>query len=111
MTVTFTNCADQPVRLFYSNSQRYEFVAEDAQDQEVWRWSDDQVFTESEGEETIAPGGNVIYSEVWDQRDASGQQVEPGRYQIFGFSIGCADVGATASGCRFGPGLLIEITP
>lgn len=110
MTLTLTNCAHQPVRLFYRDSQRYEFVAEDEDGNEVWRWSRDQAFAQEKGEETIASAEKVDYTESWDQRNNDGEQVAPGRYKIFGFSVGCGEESATDSGCRFGPGRLIEIT-
>ena len=103
MTLLLKNCGDNPTHLFYPDSRRYEFVVEDEGDQEVWRWSLGQTFAQALGEETIEPGESVTYTEVWDQRDQAGQPVPPGRYQIFGFGVGCAVEGAI--GCEFGPGL------
>lgn len=111
MTLTLTNCADTPVRLFYRDDQRYEFIAEDEQGQEVWRWSYDKAFAQAIGEETIGPGETVAYTEVWEQSSNDGQQVDPKRYKIFGFSIGCGTESAVATGCHFGVGLFISIEP
>lgn len=111
MTLTLTNCADNSARLFYRDAQRYEFIAEDEQGQEVWRWSFDKAFTQAVGEETIGPGETVTYSEVWEQISNDGQQVDPKRYKIFGFSVGCGVENATDAGCHFGVGLFINIEP
>jgi hypothetical protein len=109
MTLSLTNCGDKEVRLFYPDSQRYEFIVKDERAEEVWRWSQDENFTQAEGEETIEQGEDVTYTEVWDQRDQDGKRVSPGSYQILGFSVGCAD--KQASDCQFGLGLLISIAP
>lgn len=109
MTLILTNCGDNPTRLFYGDGQRYEFIAEDEQGEEVWRWSHDRAFTQAAGEETIQPEETVAYSEVWEQTGNDGKQVEGGRYKIFGFSIGCGSESAIESGCHFGVGLFISI--
>ena len=109
MSLILTNCGDNPRRLFYPDSQRYEFIVEDEGDREVWRWSLGQTFAQAAGKETIEPGETVTYTEFWDQHDQDGEPVPAGLYQIFGFSVGCAREGA--SGCEFGPGLFISITP
>lgn len=111
MTLTLINCSDQQTHLFYKDGQRYEFMAEDAEGREVWHWSHGRAFTQAVGQETIEPGQTVVYAEIWDGRDDEGQPVEPGRYKIFGFSIGCAEESATATGCQFGVGLSLDITP
>jgi len=107
-TLTVINCDNEEVRLFYPDGQRYEFKVEDSDDQEIWLWSDAQTFEQSEGEETIMPGETVLYTGVWDQR-SDGEQVSPGKYQIFGFSVGCADQAAIEDGCHFGAGLFVDI--
>lgn len=109
MSLSLTNCSQDPKSLFYPDSQRYEFIVEDEDDNELWRWSQDQIFTQALGEETIEPGETVTYTEAWDQRDQDGESLPPGLYQIFGFSVGCANESTT--GCHFGPGLFISITP
>ena len=111
ITLTLTNCAHQSVRLFYRDSQRYEFVVEDEDGNEVWRWSKGQDFENEKGDETIASAADVVYTEKWDQRDNDGEQVPPGRYKVFGFSVACGQESDTDSGCRFGLGRLLEITP
>ena len=109
ITLLLTNCVASDSRLFYPTSQRYDFIVKGAQGAEVWRWSTDQVFAQARGEVTIRSGERVTYSETWDQRDRAGQQVPSGRYEVFGFSVGCAS--ETAMDCHFGPGILFEITP
>ena len=109
MTLSLTNCSNNPVHLFYPDSQRYEFIVKDEEGNEVWRWSQDKDFTQGDGEETFEPGEDVTYNEVWDQRGQGGEQLSPGQYQILGLSVGCAE--SSASDCQFGVGLLIGIEP
>lgn len=107
ITLSLTNCAENDVRLFYPDSQRYEFIVKDEEGKEVWRWSQDKDFTQGEGDETFEPGEDITYNEVWDQRGQDGEQLSPGLYQILGFSVGCAD--RSTSDCQFGLGLFIGI--
>lgn len=109
VTMTLKNCGDNVVRLFYPSGQRYEFYAENDSGVEVWRWSTNQVFDQTLGEEQIAVGESVVYKETWDQLDTKVRQVPAGRYKIFAFGVGCAD--AASSDCTFGPVGFIDITP
>ncbi len=107
ITLSLTNCAENDVRLFYPDSQRYEFIVKDEGGEEVWRWSKDREFAQELGEESVASGEVLTLTEVWDQRDQDGQLVSPGLYQILAFSVGCAD--RSTSDCQFGVGLFVGI--
>ncbi len=113
MTLSLTNCGDKPVRLSYPDSQRYDFIVQEAVGEdvkeEVWRWSADKLFAQVLGEDTIRPGETVSYIEIWDQRDQEGQPVAPERYHILGLSVGCRD--EAPSRCPFGVGVFIDIGP
>ena len=113
MTLSVTNCGDDPVRRFYRDSQRYDFIVQETEDEEVgdevWRWSADRVFAQVLGEETFGPGETVTYTEVWNQDSSHGQQVVPGRYHVLALDIGCED--EALSRCRFGPGVFIDLLP
>jgi hypothetical protein len=91
MALSLTNCDNRQARIFYTDGQRYEFIVKDEENREIWRWSQGMVFTQALGEEALEPGATVTYTEVWDQRDQNGEQVEPGRYEISGFNVGCKD--------------------
>jgi hypothetical protein len=49
----------------FRDSQRYDFLIWSAQDQEVWRWSANQMFAQLLGQETLSPdGGKLTYRVV-----------------------------------------------
>ena len=113
MTLSVTNCGDDPLHRFYRDSQRYDFIVQEAEDAEVgseaWRWSANRVFAQVLGEETLGPGETVTYTEVWNQDNNLGQQVASGRYHVLALDVGCED--EALSRCRFGPAVFIDILP
>ena len=90
MTLTVANVRAQPITLYYRDAQRFDFFVV-VGDQEVWRWSADQLFAQVLGQETLAPGQYLVYRLVWYQQDAQGQPVPPGTYTLYGESTGCLD--------------------
>jgi len=59
------NRGPRPVTLQFRDSQRYDFLIRNAQGQEVWRWSANQMFAHMLGQETLSPdGGNLTYRVV-----------------------------------------------
>jgi hypothetical protein len=65
LTLEVVNRSPRPVTLEFRNSQRYDFLIRNAQDQEVWRWSAGQMFAQILGEETLVPDGkNLTYHTV-----------------------------------------------
>jgi hypothetical protein len=65
LTLQVVNRGPQPVTLQFRDSQRYDFLIQNAQGQEVWRWSANQMFARMLGQETLSPdGGNLTYRVV-----------------------------------------------
>jgi intracellular proteinase inhibitor BsuPI len=65
LTLQVVNRGPRPVTLQFRDSQRYDFLIRNAQGQEVWRWSADQMFAQMLGQETLSPdGGNLTYRVV-----------------------------------------------
>ena len=60
-----TNTTDEPVPVSFSSGQTYDFVVYDASGAEVWRWSDERMFTQALREESVAPGETLTYSAIW----------------------------------------------
>ena len=108
MNLVLVNCAGVNVELFYEGEARYDFSMEDSIGQEVWRWTEEQDLLDEPGTLTILPREMVEYSVTWDQRDFSDDQVDPGVYKVYAFSLGCGV--EVASDCHFGPVELLEIT-
>ncbi len=95
MSLTVTNGGDQPLALFFSDSQRYDFTVICGPTafcpEPIWQWSHDKVFAQVLGQEVLGPGQSVTFSETWDQRDNDGQSVAPDTYQAYGSLAGCPD--------------------
>ena len=107
MTLTLINCAENEVRLSFPSTKRYEVSIEDEAGIEVWNSSDGKAFDQVIGEEVIATGETVVYTETWKQEDSQGEQVPPGTYRVSALSVGCGLEEATD--CKFGPIKLLEI--
>jgi hypothetical protein len=68
-----TNATAEPVNLTFSSGQSFDFVVE-REGREVWRWSDDMMFTQAIRQETMAPGATRNYGATWvPPRGASGR--------------------------------------
>lgn len=74
ITLTATNSSDEPVDLTFSSGQTVEAVAEHG-GQEIWRYSDGQMFTQALRTETLAPGEQLVESVTWRQPPAGGYDV------------------------------------
>jgi hypothetical protein len=59
-----TNPADQPVELTYPTGQSFDFVVEQ-NGRELWRWSDDRVFTQAIRQETLGPEETLNFAATW----------------------------------------------
>jgi len=63
---TVANDGPDPVEASFSDAQRAECVVSGGDD-EVWRWSDGQMFAMMMGSETFAPGESETYELVWEE--------------------------------------------
>ncbi|CAN5664810.1 hypothetical protein BH23GEM6_BH23GEM6_20430 [soil metagenome] len=59
-----TNTSTEPVELHFRSGQTYDFAVMDG-DRTVWRWSDDQMFTQALRQEVLAPGATLRFEESW----------------------------------------------
>ncbi|QZP38577.1 BsuPI-related putative proteinase inhibitor [Halobaculum magnesiiphilum] len=98
LVLTVENVGADAVDLSFSDGQRVEFVASEADagddgdgvdGAEIWRWSDGRAFAMALGSETLAPGESVDYEGEW-------RSPEPGEYEVTG-SLAANDAEATAS--------------
>ncbi len=117
LTLTVANNGGYALTLSFTSGQRYDFLVRNESGSEVWRWSADKVFAEALGEEKLEAGANLTYEEIWDQKDALGQQVAAGHYNLTGFVATCrftqADLTVVESDCSgfSSPAATIEIVP
>jgi len=65
LTLQVVNRGPRPATLQFRNSQRYDFLIQNAQEQEVWRWSANQMFAQILSQETLSSdGGKLTYRVV-----------------------------------------------
>ena len=62
LRLVLRNASAAPQTLEFSSAQRYDFAIEDTR-APVWRWSASQMFAQVLGEETVAAGDSLAYSE------------------------------------------------
>lgn len=65
-----TNVSESPVELNFRTGQSAEFVVRRG-GEEIWRWSDDQMFTQALRREVLGPGESRTYEAEW--RPSPGQ--------------------------------------
>jgi hypothetical protein len=56
VTLEIAGGDDGAIRFDFPNAQRFDFVVENAEGAEVWRWSWGQMFAAMLGQETLEPG-------------------------------------------------------
>lgn len=82
MTFKIFNCNEEDVVFHFNTSQRYDFIIEDEEGNEVWRWSKDMMFAMALGEEILRPtNSEVIYKAEYKGK------LSPGYYKITGVFI------------------------
>jgi hypothetical protein len=65
LTLEVVNRNPRPVTLGFRTSQRYDLLIQNAQGQEVWRWSAERMFAQMLGQEVLSPnGGKLTYHVV-----------------------------------------------
>lgn len=59
------NLTEEALTLEFDTAQRYDFEVARADGAVVWRWSDDMMFAQVEGRESLEPGESRRYEETW----------------------------------------------
>jgi len=63
MTLKVFNYTEEEITFHFNTGQRYDFVIEDEEGNEIWRWSQDMMFAMVLGEETLGPTNlEIIYT-------------------------------------------------
>ena len=82
MTVKIFNYTEEKITFHFNTSQRYDFIIENEERNEIWRWSKDKMFAMALGEETLGPTNTeVIYTAEYRNK------LSPGYYKITGVFI------------------------
>ena len=73
MTLKVFNYNEEDITFHFNSFQRYDFVVEDEEGNEVWRWSKDRMFAMVLGEETLGPTTpEIIYTIKYQEKLSSG---------------------------------------
>jgi hypothetical protein len=74
MTLKIFNYTQEEISFQFTTSQRYDFIIEDEEGNEIWRWSQqDMMFAMVLGEETLGPTNiEVIYTAEYKGKLSSG---------------------------------------
>jgi len=73
MTLKIFNYTEKDIVFNFNNSQRYDFIIEDEEENEVWRWSEGRMFAQMLGEEILGPDNpEIIYTLKYQSKLSSG---------------------------------------
>ena len=82
MTLKIFNYTEEDITFHFNTSQRYDFIIEDEEGNEIWRWSEGRMFAQMLGEEILGPTNpEVIYMAEYKDRLSSGY------YKVAGFFV------------------------
>ena len=81
------NVSDRAQTITFTSGQTFDVVAQRADaknDDPIWRWSMDKMFTRNIREVTLKPGDEQKFTATWDQNAGAGQTVPRGKYLVRG---------------------------
>jgi len=82
MTLKVFNYTEEDIAFYFNTSQRYDFIIEDDEGNEIWRWSQNMMFAMVLGEETLGPDNpEGIYTAEYKDR------LSPGYYKVTGIFV------------------------
>jgi hypothetical protein len=82
MTLKIFNYTEEGITFHFNTSQRYDFVIEDKEGNEIWRWSEGRMFAQMLGEEILEPTNTeIIYTAEYKDR------LSPGYYKVTGIFV------------------------
>jgi hypothetical protein len=82
MILKIFNYTEEEITFHFNTGQRYDFIIEDEEGNEIWRWSKDRMFAMVLGEEVLGQHNpEVIYTEKYKGKFG------PGYYKITGVFI------------------------
>ena len=82
MTLKIFNYTEEYIVFYFNTSQRYNFIIENEEGNEVWRWSKDRMFAMVLEEETLGPTTpEIIYTLKYQGK------LSPGYYKVTGIFV------------------------
>ena len=83
LSLRVTNNSSHPVILPFASAKQYDFVITRG-GQEVWRWSDGQMFAMVLTHIILGPKESKRFEAIWLQTDRTGQKIRTGLYEAAG---------------------------
>lgn len=80
LRISITNTGDKEVALTYPSGQKYEFLVTDGTGEELWRWSEGQVFTQAVQTVKVKPAETYNYF-----GSVPAGRLKNGKYKISGW--------------------------
>ena len=67
LALLVTNTSRRPVDVGFRTGQTFDFAVSDADGEEIWRWSDDQMFTQALRQARWEPGATHTFRARWER--------------------------------------------
>jgi hypothetical protein len=96
--ITLTNRSSSDAAIELTSGQMYDVALVGADDVELWRWSDDKMFTMQIGKLRLAAGEERVWRESWNQKTRAGKDLLPGAYKILAYVPTAAQPALVSSG-------------
>ncbi len=71
--LSVANNTKKMIELRFPNGQTHEFVVIDSEGNEVWRWSDGRMFTQSLQNKLVKARDTAVYASRWDAEKMHGR--------------------------------------
>ena len=82
MTLKIFNYTEEDINFCFNASQRYDFIIEDDEGNEIWRWSKERMFAMVLGEETLGlDNPEITYTAEYKGK------LSPGYYKVTGILV------------------------
>lgn len=84
VALTVSNQDNQTYQAIFSSGKKYDFYLFDESGKEIWRWSQDKMFSQAFSKFNIEPDQPKTFVIIFNQLLASGEKLKPGKYQLIG---------------------------
>ncbi|MFC4597603.1 BsuPI-related putative proteinase inhibitor [Cohnella hongkongensis] len=79
---SLTNLSGRELKLTFGSGLRYDYVVVNSRDEEIYRWSEDKVFTQAQIESKLKRDESLEFEEMWSLVDRDGAPVPDGDYVV-----------------------------
>lgn len=76
------NVSGKEQHISYGSGQKYDIFIYNAQNEEIYRWSNNKAFTQALIVTNMMKDSKLVFNEQWNLKDNKGNKVPPGKYTI-----------------------------